>query len=299
MILRGCLARGVPAGWRAAIFLALLVVLLVVLVAAFGREVPRPGGAYTPGFLAANELFLLLPVLGATRVMGFLEATPWTAYGLAGKRKMARLGGGLASGGGLLGLLAVVLLLAGYGVAGGGRFGLLGDLRYGAEWLAVSLLIGVTEEMMFRGYLLATLARGIGFWPAALLTSAAFGLMHGHNAGENFIGLFQVAGAGMLLCLGIRFTGSLWWAIGFHAGWDYAENFIFGTPDSGVRCFGTLMQFAPRGNVVFSGGQTGPEGSVFGLAALVLAGVVLWLGFSGRREKQETSFYEQKEAKKL
>ena len=43
---------------------------------------------------------------------------------------------------------------------------------------AVFFLVGLFEEFLLRGYSLFTLARGIGFWPAALVLSGAFGLIH-------------------------------------------------------------------------------------------------------------------------
>jgi membrane protease YdiL (CAAX protease family) len=39
---------------------------------------------------------------------------------------------------------------------------------YGLAWAVVFLMIGVIEESLFRGFLQHTLARGVGFWWAAL-----------------------------------------------------------------------------------------------------------------------------------
>jgi hypothetical protein len=122
------------------------------------------------------------------------------------------------------------------------------------------------------------LTRGAGFWGAACLTSLIFGALHGMNPGETPLGLIDTVGVGLLFCVFIRCTGSLWFAIGFHGAWDYAENYLFGTADSGNRCVGTLLTFAPRGDVYFSGGRTGPEGSVF-CTAILLACALLALMF--------------------
>ena len=45
---------------------------------------------------------------------------------------------------------------------------------------------------MFRGYLQATLTRGLGFWPAAILVSVLFGAGHIPNAGETVVGIIGV-----------------------------------------------------------------------------------------------------------
>ncbi len=284
---------GMRAGWRAAIFIACVVIQLAVLLIAFtialrhgGYHGKFPPAEITPAFAGLNEMLLLLPTIGASFAMAYLEGTRLTAYGLDGPRKFLRVTSGLAAGIVTMSALALILVVTAYGTASPGQLSAAGDLRYGAEWLAASLLVGLTEEFVMRGYLLRALGRGIGFWPAALLTSILFGALHGHNAGETPIGLFQVVIAGLVLCIAIWFTRSLWWSIGFHAGWDYAENFIFGTRDSGTRSFGTLMDFTPHGNVYFSGGLTGPEGSLFGLGVLILAGAAIWFAFSAQQKQR-------------
>ncbi len=302
---RGCLARaapgrtrlarvftgpnGVRAGWRLALFLLAFTVQIILVVIAL-RWVVRawaihalgPGGQITPGLGLLNETGLLLPVLGATWLMAWLEGRSLFAYGLQGAHKARFFTIGLAAGVALLALLIFVLRATGYGIASPGALSPSGALRFGLEWLAVSLLIGLTEELAFRGYLLATLAGGIGFWPAALLTSLLFGAIHGHNPGETYTGLILAGLFGLLCCLAIRRTLSLWFAIGIHGGWDYAENFLFGTRDSGNPCFGALQRLAPHGNILLSGGPTGPEGSLFCLLILLLAFAGLWIALPSR-----------------
>lgn len=306
MQLRGCLTverktsgalasvfmgpEGVRAGWRIAVFLACLAVPLFAISSVFAvilhhtgyRLAARPF-ELSPLFVLGNELTLLLPILIATGVMAFLENTPFTAYGLAGARKFARLGWGLAGGVAALSLLIFIIIMTGHGAAAGGGLNLAGDLRFGAEWFGVCLLIGFTEEFALRGYLLSTLERRAGFPVAALVTSLLFAILHGPNPGETFVGIVQVFAAGLLFCLAIRLTGSLWWPIGFHAGWDYAENFIFGTHDSGNVCVGTLLSVTPRGNIWLSGGLTGPEGSIFGFVVVALAAALVWAAYSPRQ----------------
>ncbi len=274
---------GVREGWRAAIFVALCVVQLGVVMALLAIVFSHTGdaalivsGRYTPQFIAVNELALLLPVAGATWAMAFLENVRFSAYGLSGAGRAVRLVSGLGVGMAALGLLALVLLATGHGVAVSGGLGWIAVIRYGAAWLAVSLLTGLAEELAFRGYLLTTLGRGIGFLPAAGLTSLLFCVLHGLNTGESAIGLVDLLGAGLVLCLGIWLTRSLWWAIGFHGGWDYAENYVFGTHDSGASCLGTLLDFTPRGAAYLSGGITGPEGSLFSLGVLAMTAAALW-----------------------
>jgi uncharacterized protein len=36
----------------------------------------------------------------------------------------------------------------------------------------------------------------------------------------------SVVGFGLLFCLSLRRTGSLWWAVGFHAAWDWGQTLL-------------------------------------------------------------------------
>src|SRR6266436_7257529 len=40
---------------------------------------------------------------------------------------------------------------------------------------------------------------------------------------------------GVILCLSVRVTGSLWWAVGWHAAFDFGQLFIIGTRNGGQR----------------------------------------------------------------
>ena len=105
-------------------------------------------------------------------------------------------------------------------------------------------------------------ARAIAFWAAAVVMSCLFGAGHLFNPGETAPGIAAVFLAGMVFSYALWHTGSLWWAIGFHMAWDWAQSFLYGVPDSGFLSAGRLLKTHPMGNPLLSGGTTGPEGSV-------------------------------------
>lgn len=70
--------------------------------------------------------------------------------------------------------------------------------------------------------------------------------------------------------LSLWHTGSRWWAIGFHASWDWAQSFLYGVADSGIMVQHHFLSTHPIGKPILSGGATGPEGSIFLLAIMVL-----------------------------
>jgi len=120
-------------------------------------------------------------------------------------------------------------------------------------------------------------ASGSAFWQAAWVTSTFFAFYHTSNRGENLVGIFAVAAIGFAFCVSVRVTGSAWWAIGFHAAWDWGETFFYGTYDSGVSAKGHLLSAAPAGNALWSGGADGPEGSLLVIAVIALLLVFLVL----------------------
>jgi len=99
------------------------------------------------------------------------------------------------------------------------------------------------------------------------------------NPNENVIGILQVVVIGLLFCLMIRRTGTLWFALGFHAAWDWAETFFYGTPDSGLLGVGRYLNTSVQGPKWLTGGSAGPEGSVIAFLVLLLCALLVHLRF--------------------
>jgi membrane protease YdiL (CAAX protease family) len=68
---------------------------------------------------------------------------------------------------------------------GGFSHGEIIAANQGLRWLAGMVLLGISEEYMFRGYALQSLWRSLGFWPAALITSGLFVAAHLSKPHEN------------------------------------------------------------------------------------------------------------------
>ena len=85
---------------------------------------------------------------------------------------------------------------------------------YGAVFVIVRtvILAPLVEELVFRGLLFRRIEGFLGFWPAALLSAAAFGVYHLNLAQGIFAFLF-----GILFCLILRRFASLWACIFMHA----------------------------------------------------------------------------------
>ena len=146
-----------------------------------------------------------------------------------------------------------------------------------------SCWLAVTEEFLFRGYSLYTFASGIGFWPAAVVLSTLFGAIHLQNGGENWIGVLGTIAIALVFAFSLWRSGSLWFAVGLHASWDWAESFFYGVPDSGYKAAGTL--FTPRfaGSKWITGGSVGPEGSVLAFVIVVAMALTIHLLYPKRQ----------------
>jgi membrane protease YdiL (CAAX protease family) len=289
-------AEGLRAGWSLLLFVALMAAFFKGIATAghllhlTTERGPSDTGASLK-FLFVVEFPPLLATFVVTWIMSKIERRSNSVYGLGGSHKLSRFFSGLAWGVTCLSLLFLTLWKTGLLIVDS-RLVFGSDVfRYGATWLAGFLMVGMFEEYLTRGYLQFTLSRGLagiyrwvfktrhsatlGFWTSALLLSFLFGLGHNKNPGESPIGLLSAGLAAMVFCFALWRTGSLWWAIGFHASWDWAQSFLYGVADSGLFVQHRLLATHPAGRPILSGGATGPEGSIFVVPILILIAVII------------------------
>ena len=263
-------AQGLRAGWRLLIYVAL--VFLVYGLAGFA--LPRNmHGIWRE--LADESRFMVAALLPAL-LMAVFERPRFGAYGLPGRQAFGKLFWvGL-----IWGIAAVSLLVFAIGSFGDFSLGTVAlhgmrILKYAIFWGGFFLAVGFFEEFLFRGYSQFTLATGMGFWPAAVLLSVMFAVTHAGNPGETFIGLVAVAAVALFFCLTLRRTGNLWFAVGFHASFDWGESYLYSVPDSGTTVTGHLLNSSFHGSRWITGGSVGPEGSLLVYVVIALA----WVAF--------------------
>jgi uncharacterized protein len=276
--------RGLRAGWRLLLYVIAVLLLVslfrLLLLKLFGHGI----GGETPGRLIAGETALLISAVLPAVIAARLEKRPWGVYGLPLRLSEGnRFAAGLLVGFAALSFLMLLIHLF-HGVYLG-RVVLHGAalLRYALAWGFAFLLVGVVEEFLFRGYSLYTLATGIGFWPAGVLLSILFGGLHLLNGGEDLIGGITTALTALLFVFSLWRTGTLWFAVGWHASWDWGESFFYGVPDSGQKAAGTLFNPHFQGSKWITGGSVGPEGSVFVFVVTALIFVVIHLLYPQRQ----------------
>jgi uncharacterized protein len=134
--------------------------------------------------------------------------------------------------------------------------------------LVLSLLISLTEELVFRGYTFSTLAASGTYWLAAIISSTIFALLH--LVWERRVTIPQVPGLwlmGMILVESRLISGDLYLAIGLHAGWIW-----------GLTCIDSaqLLSYRHKDNW-FTGIYQQPLAGIAGISCLTITGLALWL----------------------
>jgi membrane protease YdiL (CAAX protease family) len=290
--------EGLRAGWGILLFVLLCLgsnyaISLLHLLPSQPHTAPgQPSPELSPVSSIVGEGVVLVLVSLATLILSRIERRPIGVYGLGGLRRLLLFLYGLFWGIVLLSLLVLVLWQAHLLVFDGLLLAPGAMFRYAAVWAFGFLIVALFEETFLRGYLQFTLSRGLstlyrrvttpkradvyGFWTAALILCSIFAFGHSHNPGESPFGLFAVGLFGLTFIFSLWRTGSLWWAIGAHTSWNWAQSFLYGVGDSGNMIRYHLLASHPVGQPLHSGGTTGPEGSVFVVPTLALLAVAAY-----------------------
>jgi len=175
-------------------------------------------------------------------------------------------------------LVGAIAACGGFTVAGWNLHGttLLG---YAVAWLAAMIVLGMSEEATFRATGMFTLGDAIGLWPAAIVTTLIFsGLHYFGKPHETIADALSVGLLGLFMAFTVIRTGSIWWAVGFHALFDYAALILAGAPNTGNEggqpLSTRLLATSFHGSEWLTGGVTGIEASwlIFPVIAVLFIG---------------------------
>jgi membrane protease YdiL (CAAX protease family) len=222
-----------------------------------------------------NVIARFIPAVGATWFMGrFVDHRPTSSFvGFRGWQR--NLATGILIGGGLLSFL-----MLGFVVAGTVRLEpAMRDLSLLVITIAVITLAAASEELLFRGYLLQSLATGIGRWPAALIMSGLFGMMHASNPNITnvwWIGIINTVVAGLMLSVAYFKARSLWLPYGIHVAWNAGLGIVLGFSLSGIE-LDSIWKSSVDSSATLTGGLYGPEGGII-CTIVFLAGLFV-MGF--------------------
>ncbi len=123
-------------------------------------------------------------------------------------------------------LLYVSTMLTPSALGDGPDFGSVLALPVVQRMILVTVLVGVFEELLFRGAVLSAFEHVYGVTVAIIVSSLIFGLMHYVNwvGGQSFTGttvqVIHAAGSGLMYAAIVLITRSIWFSVAFHAFWD-------------------------------------------------------------------------------
>lgn len=272
-------------GWRVTLFLAsyfVLSVFYLLFILPFLKFLPL---GFTQNNLA--ELTITFTFFSAVAIFfgwfygKFFEDLPFRALGCGFTENWLKdLIFGLIIG-------AVSILLAALIAFSGG--GLKFEFNQTANGSAILLTLGATllififgaisEETLFRGYILQTLFRARFVWLAIFLTSLLFASAHNNNPGANPLSWLNTLIAGIWFTIAYYKTRTLWLPFGLHLMWNWMQGAILGIPVSGLEQLtpAPLFHSADAGPVWLTGGNYGIEGGIACTIILILATIFIWL----------------------
>lgn len=275
-------ARGwLPWAWLSPILLIFFVAAPVIAMDDWMQSrqwaTPRGDPIGLPGLYALLWLGFaptLLAVLGWVR---WIERRSLASIGLGGPAPLRRLGRGFG-----IGIAMISLLVAVVWAAGGYDMG-----RWGPAWGAPESLLSIglllpsfvfqagTEEIIFRGWLLSVLARKANVAVAVVLVSLTFTLLH-YSPHQEFRVILVSFLFSLFACAWVLRSGSLWGAMGWHAGWNWWLATGFELPVTGIEAHlpAAAVALRPIGAAWLTGGAEGPEGSW--LCNLLFAAALAW-----------------------
>ncbi len=209
-----------------------------------------------------------LVFLALTLLVGMVSGRSFRELGL--RPVSPRLiGRGFLVGFGLVTIfMAAILLCGGLHVAGRGE-GVAKAAGFGLLWLMAHALVGFFEELSNRAAPLLLLVDLAGPWAACSLTALAFAAEHIRNAGEDPVGLALGVVWGLAAAGTVLRTGTIWYAAGLHAGWDWTLGYLYGARVSGLGLQGGFLSSDGAGPPLLNGGSAGPEGSLLTMAVTV------------------------------
>jgi membrane protease YdiL (CAAX protease family) len=217
-----------------------------------------------------------IAVLGATVVCQLVRREPLTVItGRLDRRWLREVALGGLAGLGLMAAPAAFLLL-------GGWVSFSRNALVPTELAAAALdsvTVAVAEELLFRGFVFQRLIAGLGAWPAQVLLAAYFVLTHSSNpnltGSAGTLALLNIFVASILFGVAFLRTRSLAMPLALHGAANWVQGPLLGFGVSGHEQQGVWSPRSSGAPEWLTGGPVGLEGSLPGLACVLLLTVLL------------------------
>ena len=161
------------------------------------------------------------------------------------------------------------------------------DVASQLSWLSLFLLVGVVEEVVFRGILFRLITDKWNIAVGLTTSSLLFGLAHLGNPGATLWAALAIAlASGWLFGMAYAYHQTIWVPIGMHWAWNYLEGGVFGCAVSGTP-LDYLPLITPRisGADILTGGAFGPEASIICVALGIVLSIVYTVLYLKKKKK--------------
>lgn len=136
---------------------------------------------------------------------------------------------------------------------------------------------GLSEEIVFRGYLLNVMSSRWGMVAGILVNSVLFAAAHSFNVGFSIVAFINLFLVGTVLASLYWLSANVWLVSAVHAAWNFTLGIILGGAVSGTtQPVHLLTLHTEQGNWLITGGSFGIEGSLSCFVVLVAVRAVLW-----------------------
>jgi len=161
------------------------------------------------------------------------------------------------------------------------------DVASQLSWLSLFLLVGVVEEVIFRGILFRLITDKWNIAVGLTTSSLLFGLAHLGNPGATLWAALAIAlASGWLFGMAYAYHQTIWVPIGMHWAWNYLEGGVFGCAVSGTPLdYRPLITPRISGTDLLSGGAFGPEASIICVAIGIGISIVYTVLYIKKRKK--------------
>lgn len=175
--------------------------------------------------------------------------------------------------GGLLGCTTIVLIFTIIIGLAKGQFQMQGNFNLS---LAMLYLIGfsiqgISEEVIFRGYLLNGLSTRFSPKIAIVISSILFSVVHFANGNASILSFINLTTFGLVLGFLFYQYQNIWLVVGLHTAWNFISSIIYGSNVSNINLSTALfkIKFSDQ-YMLLSGGEFGFEGSIVTTIILII-----------------------------
>ncbi|WP_373300169.1 CPBP family intramembrane glutamic endopeptidase [Lentilactobacillus fungorum] len=149
---------------------------------------------------------------------------------------------------------------------------LLNTLIYGIGFM----IQGLSEEVIFRGYLMIGLCTRFSIKVSIVLSSLIFTLAHTSNGGSSIVSITNLFLFSIVCSLIVYSHQNIWIIASLHGAWNFVMGVVFGSEISNLSLPSSLFQFqlVPTRSIL-SGGNFGIEGGIITTVILLTTCILL------------------------